>query len=166
MKRFSILILVAVLALACVAPVFAQPYVHGWLTKTTDGLLQTGLKPYCTNLAWASAPYALPKDISGKGNIVITLTDMDVNGTADSIYKPKVVCKLLGPDNATVYGDSANSYFSITNVDTVNKVVTTTYKYVVPYDFTRYGNIAGFWIGFQGLIADDSVKVDVDGIRY
>lgn len=168
MKRFSILILVAMLALACFAPAFvsAQPYVHGWMTKTLAGTAVSALKPYRTTTVWAASPFAIPKDASGKGTIYLTATDMDINGSADTIYKPQVLCKLLGPDGVIVYTDSANAGFSITNVDTVSKVVSTTMSYVIPFDFTRYGNIAGFLVGFKGLIADDSVAMTVDGIRY
>jgi hypothetical protein len=167
MKRFSILILVAVLALACFAPTFvsAQPYVHGWLTKTTDGLSPAMVKPYGTATVWLSSPFSLPKSTSGKGWFALTATDMD-GSAGDSLIKPQVICKLLGPDGATLYTDSSGAYFTITNVDTVNIVAATTMNYAIKYDFSAYGSVEGFLIGFKGQVVRDSTGMTVNGIRY
>lgn len=165
MKRFSFLILVAVLALAFATPIFAQPYVHGWMTKMVNGNAPTMVAPYGTATVWLPSPFSLPKSTSGKGWIALTATDMD-GSAGDSLIKPQVICKLLGPNGTTLYTDSSGAYYTITNVDTTNIVAASSMSYGVKYDFSSFGSVEGFLLGFKGIVARDSTGMTVDGIRY
>lgn len=159
MKKALFLVLLAVLV---ITPLLAQT--HGWVQKDSKTQTELAVTPYGTALDWCDHAFLFPNSWNGKGNICLRATAMESGAT--TVTKPQVVCKLVGPDGITVFGDSANSYFTITNVDTVNRPSGTTFNYAIPFDVSRYGNAYGLLIGFKGFVAACSTKMDVLGVRY
>jgi len=161
MKKTLFLALVAVLLVSATA--FGQ-YQHGWVTIGTKTQTALNIMPYGTTTAWTTKPFLFPTQASSKGFIALEVINVKSGGTA--VTKPQVVCRLIGPDGTTAFTDSSGNPFAITAVDTVNRPTGTTIRYAVRYDFSSYGNVYGFLLGFKGYVAAESSKVNVLGVRY